>query len=128
MVEHPEIIERLAKLRQRVEKLEKSVFMRPTKKGLLMGLATEDEFLMLLLEDPAGYIQERFSAHWIDEENGVQAIFGLKTGKSTPSAFALLFMRDKGWTRNRALDWLGDHPEYLPWRIREALAKYRGKS
>jgi len=91
-----------------------------------MGLQTEGEFLVLWLEDPAGFEEDKFSAHWIEEENGIQMIAGLKTGKSTPSAFALLFMRDKGWDRSKAWDWLGDHPEYLPWRIREALAKYRG--
>ena len=86
----------------------------------------EGEFLPIFLEDFAVFEPEHFSARWIDEENGVQAIYGMKRSTSVPSVFALFFMRDKGWDRSKALDWLGEHPEYLPWKIVEALAQYLG--
>lgn len=88
---------------------------------VLEGL--EGEFLPIWLEDFAVFDPEHFSARWIDEENGIQAIYGLKRGASVPKVFVLFFMRDKGWTRSKALDWLGENPEYLPWKIMEALAE-----
>lgn len=86
----------------------------------------EGEFLPIFLEDFAVFDPEHFSARWIDEENGIQAIYGLKRSASVPNVFVLFFMREKGWTRSKALDWLEDHTEYLPWKIMEALAQYLG--
>jgi len=93
--------------------------------GMKTGIETEREILIIWLEDPAGYIQERFSVRWIDERNGIQAIYGLRTDKpDMPVPFALLFMRGKGWNKEKVAEWLRSHPKYLSQKMKEALRKY----
>ena len=88
---------------------------------------TAQEFFIYWIEDPAGYIQERFSARWIDEENGIQAIYGLKIDRpETPTPIALLFMRAKNWDRTKVDAWMQVHPEVAkptePVGIREGVS------
>jgi len=93
--------------------------------GMKTGIETQHEFFIYFVEDPAAYMQERFSTRWIDEENGIQAIYGLKINRpETPTPVVLLFMRAKGWNRQRVDEWLRKNPKYLPKQLKEALRKY----
>ena len=95
-----------------------------SKQGLLMGLETEHEKLIIWLQDPGVFQPEHFSAEWIDEERGIQGVFGLLPRASARTPVFLLFSRGNNWTWSRAMDWLSEHPAYLPEKIMGALAKH----
>lgn len=90
-------------------------------------IALEGEFLPIFLEEFTVFESDRFSVNWIDEQNGIQAIYGLKKETAVPTVFALLFMRAKDWTKEKASEWLGQHPEYLPRKLGETVAIIKGK-
>ena len=76
--------------------------------------AEPQEFILYTVQDPAAFLEERFSTAWIDLENGVQAIFGrLREKPETLQPQALLFTKAKGWTIEKMHDWLNTHPQYL---------------
>lgn len=58
-------------------------------------------------------MDEHFSTVWVDQTNGIQAIYGLLREKPESSQpMALLFMKEKGWTKEKVEDWLITHNQY----------------
>lgn len=72
------------------------------------GIPIVSEFVIHVLQDPSAFDEERFSVEWMDEQQGILALTGLKRG--TRSLVALFFVRDKGWSRGKVEKWLGINP------------------
>jgi len=76
--------------------------------------AEPNEFIFYLVQDPAAFLQERFSSIWIDQTNGVQGLYGyLREKPDSLQPMALLFMKANGWTLEKVQSWLRDHPQYV---------------
>jgi len=76
--------------------------------------AEPNEFIFYLLQDPAAFLEERFSSIWVDQANGIQGLYGYLREKSdAPQPMALLFMKANGWTLEKAQSWLRDRPQYV---------------
>lgn len=77
------------------------------------GQASLSEFIFCTVNEPKAFMEEHFSTVWIDQANGIQAIYGLMREKpENPQPMALLFMKDKGWTKQKMEDWLTTHQNY----------------
>jgi len=76
--------------------------------------AEPNEFVFYLVQDPAAFLEERFSSVWVDHTNGVQGLYGyLREKPDSPQLMALLFMKANGWTLEKVQSWLRDHPQYV---------------
>jgi len=76
--------------------------------------AEPNEFIFYLVEDPASFLEERFSSIWIDQTNGIQGLYGyLREKPDSPQPMALLFMKANGWTLDKVQSWLNDHTQYV---------------
>ena len=76
--------------------------------------ASLQQFILHQLAEPAAFMEEHFSMVWLDQTNGIQAIYGLLREKpENPQPMALLFMKNKGWTTKKMEDWLSNHPQYV---------------
>jgi len=76
--------------------------------------AEPNEFIFYLVQDPALFLEERFSTVWVDQTNGVQGLYGyLRERPDSPTPMALLFMKPNGWTLEKVQSWLRDHQQYV---------------
>jgi len=76
--------------------------------------AEPNEFIFYLVQNPAAFLEERFSKVWVDQTNGVQGLYGyLREKPDSPQPMALLFMKANGWTLEKMQSWLTDHPQYV---------------
>ena len=76
--------------------------------------AEPNEFIFYLVHDPAAFLEERFSTVWVDQTSGIQGVYGyLREQADQPQPMALLFMRANGWTPQKMMEWLRDHPQYV---------------
>jgi len=76
--------------------------------------AEPTEFIFYLVQDPALFLEERFSSVWVDQTNGVQGLYGYPREKpDSPQPMALLFMKANGWTLEKVQSWLRDHSQYV---------------
>jgi len=76
--------------------------------------AEPNEFIFYLVQNPAAFLEERFSSIWVDRTNGVQGLYGyLREKPDSPQPMALLFMKANGWTLEKVQNWLQDHPQYV---------------
>jgi hypothetical protein len=76
--------------------------------------AEPQEFIYYPIRDPAAFLEERFSTIWIDQNSGIQGIYGrLREDSESPQPMALLFMKQSGWTIEKMRDWLNNHPQYV---------------
>jgi hypothetical protein len=79
-----------------------------------MSIKSNTEFVFHVINDPGSMIPERFSAHWIDEQNGIQGLYGRSIhAPESQTIVALLFMRKNGWNREKIDAWFAEHPEYI---------------
>jgi hypothetical protein len=71
------------------------------------------EFILHQINDPSKFMEEHFSTVWIDQTNGVQAVYGLlQENPENPQPLALFFMKQNGWTKQTVNEWLSRHPQY----------------
>jgi len=76
--------------------------------------AEANEFIFYLLQDPAAFLEERFSSVWVDQTNGIQGLYGyLREKPDAPQPMALLFMKANEWTLEKVQSWLRDHSQYV---------------
>jgi hypothetical protein len=76
--------------------------------------AEPNEFIFYLVHDPAAFLEERFSTVWVDQTSGIQGVYGyLREQADQPQPMALLFMKANGWTPQKMMEWLRDHPQYV---------------
>lgn len=77
--------------------------------------AEPEQLAIFILRDPASFLPDHFSTSWIDYQTGIQAIHGSPREQTeTQQVMARLFSKAKGWTLEKAQNWLNVHPEYLP--------------
>ena len=57
-------------------------------------------------------MKEKFSFTWVDQTNGIQGIYGLLDENSELQPMSLLFMKNKGWTKEKVEEWVGKNPEF----------------
>jgi hypothetical protein len=75
--------------------------------------ASLQQFIFHQISEPAAFMKEHFQTVWIDHTNGIQGMYGLLREKpENPQLMALLFMKNKGWTLDKAEEWLSSHPQY----------------
>lgn len=76
--------------------------------------AEPQEFIYYPVRDPAAFLEERFSTVWLDQTNGIQAIYGrLREDSESPQPMALLFMKASGWNMEKTREWLNNHGQYV---------------
>lgn len=76
--------------------------------------ASLQQFILHQLAEPEAFMEEHFSMVWLDQTNGIQAIYGLLREKpENPQPMMLMFMKDKGWTTEKMEEWLNSHPQYV---------------
>ena len=93
--------------------------------------AETTEFIFYLVADPAAFLEDKFSTVWIDQNNGIEGLYGYPKDKPDSSKpMALLFMKTHGWTTEKMHDWLQNHQQYLRQAQPqpEGIAKERGKA
>jgi len=74
----------------------------------------QNELIFYLVQDPAAFLEERFSSVWVDQTNGIQSLYGyLREKPDSPQPMALLFMKANEWTLEKVQSWLRDHPQYV---------------
>ncbi|MCW4016821.1 MAG: hypothetical protein NWF06_10660 [Candidatus Bathyarchaeota archaeon] len=77
-------------------------------------VSLQQQFIFYPIIESAVFMEEHFSTVWIDQTNGIQAIYGLLRDKpENPQPMALLFMKDKGWTLEKVKEWVSTHPQYV---------------
>jgi len=59
--------------------------------------------------DPEEFQQETLRTVMLNEKEGIQAIIGKPKGKHIMEIQSYLFSKDKGWTLERAKDWVSKH-------------------
>jgi len=75
--------------------------------------AEPQDFILYPIRDLAVFMPEHFQVNWIDQNLGIQALYGrLIENPESIQPFALLFMKAKDWTPNKIESWLADHPQY----------------
>jgi hypothetical protein len=75
--------------------------------------ASLQQFIFHQISEPAAFMEEHFQTVWLDQTNGIQGIYGLLREKpESPQLMALLFMKNAGWTLDKAEEWLSNHPQY----------------
>jgi len=85
--------------------------------------AEPQEFIYYPVKDPAAFLEERFSTVWLDQTNGIQAIYGrLREDSESPQPMALLFMKANGWTIDKMREWLNNHGQYVQQSAQPAVA------
>lgn len=72
-----------------------------------------EEFFLLSLKDPAGFLNGMFSTAWIDQQQGVQGWFGRTGDSESLHLIAIIFQKGKGWTEEKIETWRVDHPQYF---------------
>jgi hypothetical protein len=76
--------------------------------------AEPQEFIYYPIRDPVAFLEERFSTIWLDQTNGIQAIYGrLREDSESPQPMALLFMKASGWNIDKMREWLNNHSQYV---------------
>jgi hypothetical protein len=74
---------------------------------------TTTQFILHQVNDTSKFMEEHFSTVWIDQTNGIQAVYGLLAeNPENPQPLALFFMKENGWTKQTVNEWLGSHPQY----------------
>jgi hypothetical protein len=77
--------------------------------------ASQNQFIYYQIREPTTFIEEQFSSVWLDQTNGIQAIYGLLREKpENPQPMALMFRKQQGWTTQKVEDWLNSNPQYVP--------------
>ena len=95
-----------------LEKMSTNELLR-LKKFLETREAEEQDFILYPVRDLSVFMPEHFQVIWIDQNIGIQALYGrLIENPESIQPFALLFMKASGWTPDKIESWLADHPQY----------------
>jgi hypothetical protein len=68
-----------------------------------------DEFIRSGHRSPSEFQDGSFRTIWISESEGIKAIIGKPKGKTTTEVQSYLFLKEKGWTMEKAKNWFREH-------------------
>lgn len=68
-----------------------------------------EEFIRSGHRDVSDFQPDSLRTIWISENEGIKAIIGKKKGRQTTEVVSYLFIKEKGWTLEKAKQWFEEH-------------------
>lgn len=68
-----------------------------------------EEFIRSGHKDVNNFEPDSIRMIWISEKDGIKAVIGKKRGNRTTEVVSYLFMKEKGWTLEKAKKWFEEH-------------------
>jgi len=68
-----------------------------------------EEFIRSGHGDVKDFQSDSLRTIWISEEEGIKAVIGKKKDSETTEVISYIFMKEKGWTLDKAKQWLKEH-------------------
>jgi HK97 family phage prohead protease len=78
-----------------------------------MPVDVTDKYIRIRVRDPGDFVDDSFRTVVLSEDQGISAVMGkLKTDPNGSMVIqSYLFLKEKGWTADKAQKWVADHKE-----------------
>ena len=83
--------------------------LQPTFSVLYLPWEESEEFIRSGHKDVNDFQPDSLRMIWISEKDGVKAVIGKKKGIQTTEVVSYLFLKEKGWTLEKAKQWFEEH-------------------